>query len=107
MAGAKPAEATLPAAVKPRHAPRYHVILLDDEDHTYEYVIQMLEELFGHSTQKAFTMAKEVDMTGSVIVETTTYERAEFKRDQIHAYGKDPRIDRCKGSMSARIEPAE
>jgi ATP-dependent Clp protease adaptor protein ClpS len=107
MAGAKPAEATMPAAVKPRPAPLYHVILLDDEDHTYEYVIQMLEELFAHPTETAFQMAREVDTTGSVIVDTTTLERAELKRDQIHAYGKDPRIPRCKGSMTARIEPAE
>jgi len=40
-----------------------------------------------------------------VIVLTTTFEHAELKRDQIHAYGKDSRISRCKGSMSATIEP--
>jgi ATP-dependent Clp protease adaptor protein ClpS len=33
-------------------------------------------------------------------------EHAELKRDQIHAYGKDPRMERCKGSMSAIIEPS-
>jgi ATP-dependent Clp protease adaptor protein ClpS len=42
-----------------------------------------------------------------VIVETTTRERAELKQEQIHAYGPDSRIPRCKGSMSAVIEPAE
>jgi ATP-dependent Clp protease adaptor protein ClpS len=30
-----------------------------------------------------------------------------LKRDQIHAYGPDPNIPHCKGSMSAEIEPAE
>jgi ATP-dependent Clp protease adaptor protein ClpS len=34
-------------------------------------------------------------------------EHAELKRDQIHAYGKDTLLDRCKGSMSASIEPVE
>ena len=33
--------------------------------------------------------------------------RAELKRDQIHAFGADPWITRCQGSMSATIEPAE
>jgi ATP-dependent Clp protease adaptor protein ClpS len=42
-----------------------------------------------------------------VIVDTTSLERAELKRDQIHAYGPDPRLPRCAGSMSATIEPAE
>ncbi len=37
--------------------------------------------------------------------QSTTKERAEFKRDQIHAFGKDDLIARCQGSMSAIIEP--
>jgi ATP-dependent Clp protease adaptor protein ClpS len=51
-------------------------------------------------------MAQEVDDTGRVIVDTTTKERAELKRDQIHAYGADHRLERSKGSMRATIEPA-
>jgi ATP-dependent Clp protease adaptor protein ClpS len=48
-----------------------------------------------------------VDGTGRVIVLTTTKEHAELKRDQIQGFGADKRIARCKGSMSATIEPAE
>jgi ATP-dependent Clp protease adaptor protein ClpS len=92
---------------KTKKQPPYHVILLNDDDHTYLYVIRMLGELFGHQPEKAFQMAKEVDSSGRVIVDTTSRERAELKRDQIHAYGKDPDIPRCQGSMSAVIEPAE
>jgi ATP-dependent Clp protease adaptor protein ClpS len=87
--------------------PPYHVILLNDDDHSYGYVIRMLGELFGHPVERAFKMAEEVDHTGRVIVVTTSRERAELKRDQIHAYGPDKDIMRCKGSMSAVIEPAE
>jgi len=87
--------------------PQYHVILLDDDDHTYDYVIEMLMQTFGHSQTTAFEMACCVDAEGQVIVDTTTKERAELKRDQIHAYGPDWRIPHCSGSMYARIEPAE
>jgi ATP-dependent Clp protease adaptor protein ClpS len=87
--------------------PPYHVILWNDDDHTYEYVIEMLKKLFAHPEPKGFKMAQEVDTKGRVIVDTTSLERAELKRDQIHAYGPDPRLPRCKGSMSASIEPAE
>ncbi len=87
--------------------PQYHVILLDDNDHTYDYVIEMLMKLFGHSQATAFRMATEVDLQGRVIVDTTTKERAELKRDQIHSYGADWRIAHCRGSMSATVEPAE
>jgi ATP-dependent Clp protease adaptor protein ClpS len=87
--------------------PPYHVVLFNDDDHTFEYVIEMLKMLFGHPEPKGFQMAHEVHTRGRVIVDTTSKERAELKRDQIHAYGPDRRIERCKGSMSATIEPAE
>lgn len=107
MSSAAPSESVLAAPVRPRTAPLWHVVLLNDDDHTYEYVIEMLNKLFGHGKETGWRMACEVDTTGRVIVETTTLERAEFKRDQIHAYGKDWRIPRCQGSMSAELEPAE
>lgn len=90
-----------------KHIPPYHVILLNDDDHTYDYVIRMLGELFGHSQEKAFLLAQEVDKAGRAIVNTTTKERAELKQEQIHAYGADPLSKNSKGSMSAVIEPAE
>jgi ATP-dependent Clp protease adaptor protein ClpS len=87
--------------------PPYNVILLNDDDHTYEYVIEMLGKLFGYPPEKAFQMAQEVDLTGRVVVYSGPLERAELKRDQIHAYGPDWRIPRCAGSMSAEIEAVE
>jgi ATP-dependent Clp protease adaptor protein ClpS len=105
---------TLPAIPKPRlqertkRQPPYHVILLDDDDHTYDYVITMLQVLFGYPREKGFQLAKEVDQTGRVIVLTTSKEHAELKQDQIHAFGPDPLSSKdCKGSMTAVIEPAE
>ena len=92
---------------KPKKQPPYHVILWNDEEHTYEYVIGMLMQLFGHPPEKGYLMAVEVDTRGRVIVLTTTKEHAELKRDQIHAFGKDDYIANCKGSMTATIEPAE
>lgn len=90
-----------------KRQPPYHVILLNDDDHTYEYVIIMLKQIFGHPMERGLLLAKEVDTKGRVIVDTTSLERAELKRDQIHAFGPDPALARCKGSMSAVIEPAE
>lgn len=84
--------------------PPYNVVLLDDEDHSYEYVIFMLKKIFGHPVKKGYEMAKEVDTSGRVVVLTTHLEEAELKRDQIHAFGPDPLIPRCKGSMSATVE---
>ena len=91
---------------KTRLLPSWNVILLDDNDHSYEYVIEMLARLFGLPVYDSLPMARELDFTGRVIVLSTHRERAELERDRIHGYGADPRIPACKGSMSAIIEPA-
>ena len=46
---------------KTRKMPMYNVVLLDDDDHTFEYVIGMLQQLFGYPREKGFQMAIEVD----------------------------------------------
>ena len=84
----------------------YHVILLNDENHTYEYVIEMLRKLFGVTETKAYSHAVEVDTRGTTILITCDLEKAELKRDQIHSYGPDPRMPRSLGSMAAVVEPA-
>jgi ATP-dependent Clp protease adaptor protein ClpS len=86
--------------------PLFHVVLLDDDDHTYDYVVEMLCKLFVLPAEVAFRHAVEVDTTGRTIVMTCEKNQAEFGRDQIHSYGADPRMPRSKGSMSAIIEPA-
>lgn len=104
QAKAKPKAKPLP---KPRQLPPFHVVLLDDDEHSYDYVIDMLQSLFGHTEQRSRDMAKLVDTSGRAIVCTTHRERAELKRDQILGYGSDFRIARCRGSMRAVVEPAE
>jgi ATP-dependent Clp protease adaptor protein ClpS len=86
--------------------PLYHVILLNDDDHTYDYVIEMLEKIFGFSESKALSHAVEVDTNGTTILLTCELEKAEHKRDLIHSYGPDWRLPRSLGSMAAIVEPA-
>ncbi len=86
--------------------PLYRVVLLDDNDHTYDYVIEMLQKIFIFTWEQAYRHAEEVDRCGRTVLITCELPEAEFARDQIHAYGADWRLERSKGSMSAVIEPA-
>lgn len=86
---------------------QWQVVLLDDDDHTYDYVIEMLVELFKHPVELAYQMACDVDKDKRVIVDVDIKERAQAGRDRILAYGPDPRMERSKGSMGAVIEPVE
>src|SRR6476660_5964470 len=92
---------------KTKRLPPYHVILMNDDDHTFDYVIHMMQRLFGHPVEKGYQIAVEVHSKGRVIVDTTSKERAELKRDQTPAFGPAPLLPRCQGSMSATIEAAE
>lgn len=85
--------------------PLYNVILLDDDEHTYEYVVEMLQKLFAFPAGDAWNHAVEVDSTGRTVVLTCELAQAEFGRDQIHAFGADWRMPKSKGSMSALLEP--
>jgi len=103
----------VPAAVVPaplrkvERLRRWHVVLLDDQDHSYDYVILMMQQLFACSLERAEGIAEAVDSDGRAVVAATHREHAEFKRDQILAFGRDRLIARCAGSMTAVIEPAE
>ena len=88
-------------------SPLYNVVLLNDDDHSYDYVIEMLQKIFCFSKEEALKHAVEVDLAGRTILITCGLGEAEYSRDQIHAYGPDPRIPHCSGSMSAIIEPAD
>jgi ATP-dependent Clp protease adaptor protein ClpS len=107
------ATAAAPAKAKPSRKPKhrplppYNVVLLNDDDHTFEYVIEMLQSLFAHPREMGMRLAQAVDRDGRVIVYTTHKEKAELKRDQIHGFGTDIRVATCAGSMSAMIEPAQ
>ena len=101
---AKPSKAA--PSSKPGKLPPYNVVLLNDDHHSYEYVIEMLGALFGYGKERAFQLAEEVDTQGRVILLTTHKEKAELKRDQVTAYGADFRMESSQGSMSAIIEPA-
>jgi len=84
----------------------YHVIMLNDDEHTYDYVIEMLQKVFGFPYATAVHHTMEADQTGSTILITCALELAEQKRDQIHAYGPDWRLPHSRGSVAALVEPA-
>ncbi len=89
-----------------RRQPPYNVIVLNDEEHTFEYVIELLTKLFGHSLTLAETLTWRIHNTGRAIVLTTHRELAELKREQVLGYGPDPRMSISKGPLGCYIEPA-
>jgi ATP-dependent Clp protease adaptor protein ClpS len=92
--------------VSTRLIPPYNLILIDDDAHTYSYVVEMLGAVLGFSKERAYLHACEVDATGRTILITTSREHAELKQEQIHAFGPDPRSAGCAGGMTSIVELA-
>ena len=72
-------------------------MILNDEEHTFPYVIEMLMKLFRHDLPKAEELTWRIHTTGRAVVYTTHKELAEMKRDQVIAYGADPLSANSKG----------
>ena len=103
-----------PAAARPavepdrrvERRPPYNVVIHNDEEHTFEYVIGLLLKLFKHALPKAEELTWRIHTTGRAIVFTTHKELAELKRDQVLGYGPDPRLKASKASLRCHVEPA-
>jgi ATP-dependent Clp protease adaptor protein ClpS len=77
------------AGPKPKVQPPWAVVVLNDNDHTFAYVIEGLTRFCGHSVEKAFKLAEQIHRTGRAAVWTGSMEVAELKRDQLKGMGPD------------------
>jgi ATP-dependent Clp protease adaptor protein ClpS len=93
---------------KSKKEPRYNVILWNDEEHSYEFVIVMLKVLFGYPPEQGLRLAREVDTQGRAIIWTAGLGDAEIKRDLVLGFGADPTMPGIsKGPLAASLERAE
>ena len=82
-------------------APRWKVLLLDDDVTTFEFVIWLLMDVFHKPKTAAERLTWEIHKTGSALVTVTTFERAELYVEQVHS------LARPRGfPLTAEIEPA-
>jgi ATP-dependent Clp protease adaptor protein ClpS len=80
------------------------VILFNDEEHTYDYVVEMLTHACNLSRDKAFRCAVEVDLTGRTIVFYGSRPACNGVVSKIQAYGPDHRLPQSMSSMKAEIQ---
>lgn len=91
-----------------RLLPPYNVILQNDDDHSMEFVVEVLRKVFGYELEKSFQMMLNAHETGCAVVWTGSKEVAELKAEQIstcHEFRERDKKD--LGPLGVRIEPAE
>jgi ATP-dependent Clp protease adaptor protein ClpS len=86
---------------------RYRLILLNDDEHSYQYVIEMLGEVLGLPERDGFRLAERIDRHGGATVLVGTLDEVAAAGRAILEYGPDPVIRHGPGSMRVKGEPVE
>lgn len=90
-----------------RRIPPYNVILENDDHHSMEFVIEVLQKVLGCAAERAMQFMLTAHHTGQAIVWTGTKEVAELKVDQIRTFHELREPARTHlGPLQCRIEPA-
>jgi ATP-dependent Clp protease adaptor protein ClpS len=102
----EPERKNQPKRPKPKKLPPYAVVLLNDDEHRFEYVVETLMKVFGYPKEKCYSLTLQIHQQGRGIVWTGPKEVAELKRDQIRSAGPDFHAEKKVGfPLGVTIEP--
>ena len=95
------------ARTRTRRVPPYNVILENDDDHSMEFVVEVLIKALGCNLERAFQLMHQAHTSGRVVVWTGPKEVAELKVEQIQTFHENSPVDnRPLGPLGCTIEPA-
>jgi ATP-dependent Clp protease adaptor protein ClpS len=89
-----------------RRIPPYHVILLNDDHHSMEFVIEVLGKALGYEAERCVQLMLVAHHTGRAVIWTGSKEVAELKVDQIRTFPEIRMDGRNLGPLGCEIEPA-
>jgi ATP-dependent Clp protease adaptor protein ClpS len=86
---------------------RYRLLLLNDDEHSYAYVIWMLVDLFGLTSAEGLRIAGQVHQRGQATVLIGSIDEVEQAGRAILGHGPDPDVPHSAGPMAVAVEPLE
>jgi ATP-dependent Clp protease adaptor protein ClpS len=92
--------------IKTRLLPPYHVILENDDYHSMEFVISVLQKALGYTAENAFQLMMLAHSSGQAVVWTGSKEVAELKMEQMQSFHEIAQNGKKFGPLAVRIEPA-
>jgi len=103
---AKPARKKQASAAKPKKQPPFAVVVFNDNEHSFEYVVETFTKVFGYAKEKSYTLALQIHTEGRGIVWSGAREVAELKRDQLRSSGPDFHAAKKVGfPLGVTVEP--
>lgn len=101
-----PSPTESPADQEPQRLPPYAVVVLNDDVHTFDYVVATFRQVLGYTTERCWQLAVEIHSAGRGVVWTGPKEVAELKRDQLRAVAPEVIAGRPIGfPLGCQIEP--
>ncbi len=92
---------------RPRLLPPYHVILLNDDHHSMEFVVNVLVKVLGCPDETAVLLMLEAHHSSRAVIWTGPKEVAELKAEQVQTFHEVRASDGTKlGPLGCTIEPA-
>jgi ATP-dependent Clp protease adaptor protein ClpS len=89
-----------------RRVPPYHVILENDDHHSFEFVVEVLRKALGCTPERAYQFTLLAHTSGRAVVWTGPKEVAELKVDQIRTFHEVRPGGADLGPLGCSIEPA-
>ena len=78
-----------PSKPKLKKPPMYKVILINDDFTTMEFVVHVLEAIFGHNRENATRIMLNVHKSGKGVCGIYTKDVAETKVTQVNSYSRE------------------
>ncbi len=92
--------------IRTRHLPPYHVILENDDYHSMEFVVGVLQKALGCTEESAYQFMMLAHTSGQAVVWTGNKEVAELKMEQMQSFHEIAQSGKKLGPLAVRIEPA-
>jgi ATP-dependent Clp protease adaptor protein ClpS len=92
---------------KTRRVPPYNLILGNDDDHSMDFVVNVLRKVLGLPVERAVKLMLEAHTSGRAIVWTGPREVAELKAEQVQTcHEVRDRDQKDLGPLDCTVEPA-
>jgi ATP-dependent Clp protease adaptor protein ClpS len=90
-----------------RRFPPYHVILENDDYHTFDFVVDVLRKVLGCPLERALQLTLQAHTSGRAIIWTGPKEVAELKVEQVQTFHQiHPETGAKLGPLGCTLEPA-
>jgi ATP-dependent Clp protease adaptor protein ClpS len=90
-----------------RTIPPYNVVLHNDDDHSMDFVIEVLRKVLNCDQPRAYQLMLMAHTSGCSVIWTGPKEGAELKVEQVQTFHEVRERDKKKlGPLTVTIEPA-